>query len=105
MFIWNVGTTWWIWNSTAAGAIGAIVANSFLMCIPLLGYHFIKQGLVIRLGLLVFIVFWMSFEYIHLNWQLSWPWLTLGNVFASSQNGYNGMNIPAQVAEACGCYW
>ena len=24
----------------------------------------------------------MTFEYIHLNWQLSWPWLTLGNVFA-----------------------
>ncbi len=29
------------------------------------------------------VVFWMMFEYIHLNWQLTWPWLTLGNVFAS----------------------
>ena len=26
--------------------------------------------------------FWLSFEYLHLNWDLSWPWLTLGNVFA-----------------------
>jgi apolipoprotein N-acyltransferase len=23
-------------------------------------------------------------EYLHLNWDLSWPWLTLGNVFADS---------------------
>ncbi|HZG24886.1 MAG TPA: apolipoprotein N-acyltransferase, partial [Chitinophagaceae bacterium] len=33
-------------------------------------------------GYLALIVFWLSFEYVHLNWQLSWPWLTLGNVFA-----------------------
>jgi apolipoprotein N-acyltransferase len=30
------------------------------------------------------ILFWVSFEYFHLqNWGLSWPWLTLGNVFAA----------------------
>ena len=23
-------------------------------------------------------------EYLHLNWDLSWPWLTLGNVFANT---------------------
>ena len=28
----------------------------------------------------------MLFEYIHLNWQLSWPWLSLGNVFAANPN-------------------
>ena len=40
MFIWNAGTTWWIWNATAAGAVGAIVANSFLMTIPLVGVSY-----------------------------------------------------------------
>ena len=28
------------------------------------------------------ISFWLGFEYLHLNWDLSWPWLTLGNVFS-----------------------
>ncbi len=28
-------------------------------------------------------VFWLAFEYIHLNWQLSWPWLTLGFGFSN----------------------
>jgi len=27
--------------------------------------------------------FWMSLELLHLNWQLAWPWLNLGNAFAS----------------------
>ena len=36
---------------------------------------------------------WLSFEYLHLNWDLSWPWLTLGNVFAHYPQLYNGMNI------------
>lgn len=29
------------------------------------------------------LTFWVSYEYIHFNWELSWPWLTLGNVFAT----------------------
>lgn len=86
MFIWNAGTTWWIWNSTAAGAIGAIVANSFLMTIPLWGFHIFKTRYGNRAGYLSFIIFWLSFEYVHLSWQLSWPWLTLGNVFATHTN-------------------
>lgn len=86
MFIWNAGTTWWIWNSTAAGAIGAIVANSFLMTIPLWVFHIFKTRYGNKTGYLSFIVFWLSFEYLHLNWQLSWPWLTLGNVFAKKTN-------------------
>jgi apolipoprotein N-acyltransferase len=27
---------------------------------------------------------WVSMEYLHLNWDLSWPWLTLGNGFANA---------------------
>lgn len=86
MFIWNAGTTWWIWNSTAVGAIGAIIANSFLMTLPLWGFHTFKINYGNKGGLLSLIAFWLSFEYVHLNWQLSWPWLTLGNVFATHTN-------------------
>lgn len=86
MFIWNVGTTWWIWNSTAPGAISAIIANSFLMSVPLWSYHVFKTKWGSNIGFLTFVLAWLTFEYIHLNWQLSWPWLTLGNVFATHPN-------------------
>ena len=28
MFIWNVATTWWIWNASAPGTVSAFLANS-----------------------------------------------------------------------------
>lgn len=83
MLIFNTATTWWIWNSTDVGSIAAIAANSFLMSLPLLAYYKFKKRFGKYFASFSFIVFWMSFEYIHLNWQLSWPWLTLGNVFAA----------------------
>lgn len=81
--IWNTATTWWIWNSTDVGSIAAIIANSVLMCLPWWSYFTFKKTYGKRSGYIALVAFWMLFEYIHLNWQLSWPWLTLGNVFAS----------------------
>ncbi len=84
MFIWNVGTTWWIWNASEPGAIAAFFANSLLMCLPWMGYKIAKKWLGKRTGYFSLIAFWMCFEYIHLHdWGLSWPWLTLGNAFAT----------------------
>ncbi|MCW3112460.1 MAG: apolipoprotein N-acyltransferase [Segetibacter sp.] len=54
------------------------------MTVPLLGFHTFKTRYGGNSGLLSFIAFWLTFEYVHLNWQLSWPWLTLGNVFAKN---------------------
>src|SRR4028118_678275 len=70
MLIWNAATTWWICNSTVPGGIAAILANSLLMCIPLLGFYNVKRRLGERAGYLALITFWLTFEYVHLNWQL-----------------------------------
>jgi apolipoprotein N-acyltransferase len=87
LFTWNISTTWWIWNASMIGAWLAIFVNSLLMCIPLMGFRFIKKKLGTLIGYTSFIIFWMSFEYLHLqDWGLSWPWLTLGNVFAGRIN-------------------
>lgn len=91
MFTWNVTTTWWIWNASAPGALAAFFANSFIMCLPWLGYKVAKKWLVQKypfggetMGYVSLVAFWMCFEYIHLqDWGLSWPWLTLGNAFAT----------------------
>jgi apolipoprotein N-acyltransferase len=84
MLIWNVAATWWIWNASAPGALGAFFANSFIMCLPWLGFKITKKWLGQSIGYTSLIVYWACFEYIHLHdWGLSWPWLTLGNVFAS----------------------
>lgn len=80
--IWNIGSTWWVSN---AGIIPGLIANfmnAFLMCIPFLLYFIFRKRLSKILSALAFVCFWLSWEYLHLNWELSWPWLTLGNAFA-----------------------
>ena len=83
MLVWNVGTTWWIWHATAAGAVAAWLANSLLMCIPWLFYWSAQKKLPRSRGYILLLTAWMCFEFLHLqDWGLSWPWLTVGNVFA-----------------------
>jgi apolipoprotein N-acyltransferase len=84
LFTWNILTTWWIWNASVPGAIAAFFANSFLMCLPWIGFRIAKKRLGEKTGYFALIAFWLCFEYLHLHdWGLSWPWLTLGNVFAA----------------------
>lgn len=83
MLIWNVLTTWWIKNASFGGALMAIVANSLLMASVLYFFHIVKTNKGERYGYFSLIAFWMSFEYIHLRWDITWPWLNLGNVFAN----------------------
>lgn len=53
------------------------------MCIPWMGFRFMNKRFGALIGYSSFIIFWLAFEYLHLqDWGLSWPWLTLGNVFA-----------------------
>lgn len=83
MLIWNTLTTWWMWNSTGPGAAAAIFANSLLMCLPWAALYNVQKRLGAQYSYWAFVACWMTFEYLHLNWDLSWPWLTLGNVFAN----------------------
>ena len=83
LLIWNGATTWWVCNSTLAGGIAAVLANALLMCIPWIGFYHVRRRMGPVFGYAALILFWLTFEYIHLNWELSWPWLTLGNVFAT----------------------
>lgn len=82
--IFNIYTTSWIYYASPFGAISAILANSFFMALVMMLYFYSKKALKKRLSYFSLIVFWLTFEYIHLNWDLSWPWLTLGNSFSES---------------------
>ncbi len=81
LVLWNIITTFWVANSAIAAGLFAILVNSLLMCIPFLLFHQTWK-IVPRFGYASFIVYWLSFEYLHLRWDLTWPWLTLGNSFA-----------------------
>lgn len=83
-FIWNLLTTYWIKNSTYVGATLAIVFNATFMASVFTIFHITHKKIHVKGGGYIALVFyWISFEHLHHNWALNWPWLNLGNGFAN----------------------
>ena len=78
--IWNCIVSYWLMMASLAAGIAAIVANAVLMSlIVMLQFKAQKK---LKNGWLIAVLqtaFWVSFEYLHHHWDLSWPWLTLAN--------------------------
>ena len=84
--IFNIGTSYWIYNSSASGGIFAFIFNTTIMCLAFQSFHFIKKHLGNRKGYLSLPFVWLGFEHVHSNWEFSHPWLSLGNVFSVRTN-------------------
>ncbi len=82
-FIWNLLTTYWIWNSTPVGCSAAILFNALFMSVIFLVYHWVRRNIYSPHSYFTLIFLWIAWEYFHHYWDLSWPWLSLGNGFAS----------------------
>lgn len=87
--VWNAVTTGWLYNSQnpdGSNSIPAVILpvllNSLLMSTTFQLYHWYKKAAGTYFGLVFFVVIWMCFEKLHLSWELTWPWLNFGNVFA-----------------------
>ncbi|WP_114820462.1 apolipoprotein N-acyltransferase [Chryseobacterium sp. KLBC 52] len=87
--IWNVVTTGWLYGSknpdgshSLMAVLFPVLVNSFLYSLVFQCYHWYKNAQGTYWGLGFLIAIWMSFEKFHLGWELTWPWLNLGNVFS-----------------------
>lgn len=84
MVIWNASSCWWIIHASLFGAVAVIVLNSLVMAVVLHLFHITKKILPRKSqGYIALLFFWITFEYLHQDWELAWPWLNLGYVFAS----------------------
>lgn len=87
--IWNIVTTGWLYGSknpdgshSMMAVLFPVLVNSLLYSLVFQCYHWYKNAQGTYWGLGFFIAIWMSFEKFHLGWELTWPWLNLGNVFS-----------------------
>ena len=83
VLFWNAFTVWWVSYADLAAGIAAVVLNAGLMCLPLMAFRQTKKRLGPAIGYLALPVYWIAFEQLHLRWDLTWPWLTLGNGLAA----------------------
>ncbi|MGM0506654.1 MAG: apolipoprotein N-acyltransferase, partial [Bacteroidota bacterium] len=83
-WIWNLGTTYWLMIATLPGGIAAILANGLLMLLPLWAIRrLLHLPIPPLIQALLAGALWASYEYLHHQWDLAWPWLTLGNGWAN----------------------
>ncbi|WP_426279185.1 apolipoprotein N-acyltransferase [Chryseobacterium sp. S-02] len=87
--IWNIVTTGWLYGSknpdgshSLMAVLFPVLVNSLLYSLVFQCYHWYKNAQGTYWGLAFFVAIWMSFEKFHLNWELTWPWLNLGNSFS-----------------------
>ncbi len=89
-FIWNSLSIYWVYNSLKI--VGELVAipitlipyslGPLLMATACWLYYRFRLITNRNKGLIALVCFWIGYEYLHQTWELSFPWMTLGNGFA-----------------------
>lgn len=82
--VWNLLATFWVYFATVPGAIAAFVLNTLQMTIIFALFRWMKKVTKGYLPYLFFCFAWVAWEHLYFTWQISWPWLVLGNSFATS---------------------
>ena len=80
--IWNAMAYWWVAQAQLVGVILIIILNSMVLATVFWLVSTTRKSLRISI-LFPFLIIWLGFEYFHTWWDLAWPWLNLGNAFAS----------------------
>jgi apolipoprotein N-acyltransferase len=83
---WNFCTTYWLYFSTPFGMYFAVLVNALIMSLVFMAYHFVARKTTQGAALTFMASLWILFEYLHLHWDFSWPWLNLGNGFSEYVN-------------------
>ncbi|MCF0173475.1 MAG: apolipoprotein N-acyltransferase [Bacteroidales bacterium] len=83
-FVFNLVSTFWIAWITVPGAITAIALNALQMYAILMLFIKSRRHFKGALPYLFLMAMWLAWERIYQNIEISWPWLILGNSFATS---------------------
>ncbi len=89
-FMFNAISIWWLHNAKHPNGnfaweayFFAVAANAALMSVVFWLYSWTKKFNGEYIGSFFFIFAWISFEKLHLEWEFTFPWFNLGNIFAT----------------------
>lgn len=92
-FIWNTASIYWVFNAMNAilppfpAFLIALIPYSLsasLMAIAFVLYYKLRKKYTYWIAASGLICFWLSYEFLHQTWSLAFPWMTLGNGFATT---------------------
>lgn len=91
-FLWNTASIYWVYNAMSAylptyvalpislipfGLAPLLMATAFRL------YYQLRKKTSIGYSFIGLVSLWMGYEFLHQWWDLAFPWMTLGNGFAS----------------------
>jgi apolipoprotein N-acyltransferase len=80
--VWNLTAYGWLYYVGWIAFLFAVIANSLLMSLPYLCFHFFRRKVGKKWSYAALPIFWLAFEWLHTtDWAFSWTWLNLGNAF------------------------
>jgi apolipoprotein N-acyltransferase len=71
-------------NADIWGTIVGLLINALIMATFFQFFVWTKRFVGQKEGYIGLLFYWIGLEYFHLNWEFSFPWLNLGNVFATT---------------------
>lgn len=91
-FIWNTLCVYWVYNALKMAGEETALAVALIpySLAPLMMatvcwlYYRLRRATTIGWALAGFGCLWIGYEYLNQNWDLAFPWMTLGNGFATS---------------------
>ncbi|WP_099372465.1 apolipoprotein N-acyltransferase [Sphingobacterium sp. 1.A.5] len=90
--VWNTASIYWVYNAMHAYldaftslmiALIPFTLAPLLMALAFRLYYQMRKRNNILLSFMGLISFWIAYEFLHQSWELSFPWMTLGNGFAN----------------------
>jgi apolipoprotein N-acyltransferase len=81
--LFNLTTTLWVKNAHVIGPIATTVINGALMAFVITLFSIVGRKIGYKRALIGLPFLWISLEMLHQVWDLSFPWLDLGNAFAA----------------------
>ena len=89
--IWNILSIYWVYNALKQGGPAAIPVTivpytlaPLLMSACCWFYYRLRRVTKRNIAYFGLVCFWIGYEYLNQNWDLNFPWMTLGNGFAAS---------------------
>ena len=82
--LFNVTGTWWVKNAHWSGTVATTIINGFLMALPFWAYYKASSALGEKRARFGLPFLWLCVEVLHQDWDVSFPWLDLGNGLATT---------------------
>lgn len=82
-FLWNLLSAWWLGYATMVGLVLFLFLNTILMTSVWYLYFLLKLRTREDLAIIFLLVLWLSFEFLHLNWDMQLPGMILGGAFGN----------------------